>query len=189
MLTAEGVSPMRRVSSQIIAASPNDLKNNRLGLMSQAQALTLQDQIAHFEARTAQWTRRALKLAILVTVVVVLLTFIPVIALPAALAVELLAFGIMLYMTTDYNRFVQQLTLDREAETVRIVKGRTSAYTLRTHPLYISLRIELQTYRLLDGALAKQFITGELYQYYVLPQSGVVIAAESIGEKNSRYLL
>ena len=185
--SADGEPPMRRVNAQIIAASPNDLKNNRLGLMSQAQALTLQEQIDHFEARTAQWTRRGLKLAVLVTVVVLILTFVRALTLPAALAIEVLAVGIMLYMTTDYQRFLQQLALDREAETVRIVKGRTSAYTLRAHPLYISLRIELQTYRLLDGALAKQFITGELYQYYVLPQSRVIIAAEGIGEKNWVY--
>lgn len=180
---------MRRVSSQIIAASPSDLKNNRLGLMSQAQAVALGEQIDHFEARMSHMTRRALKLAIVITISVALLTFVRMLALPLALAIEVSVVGVMLYLTTDYNRFVQQLTLDREAEAVRIVKGRTSRYTLRTHPLYLSLRIELQTYKLLDGALARQFITGELYQYYVLPQSGVVIAAESIGEKNSRYLL
>jgi len=180
---------MRRVSAQIIAASPNDLKNNRLGLMSQAQVLTLGEQIDHFQARMSQLTQRAVKLAIAITIVVVVLTFVRALALPLALAIEVAVVGVMLYLTTDYNRFVQQLTLDREAEAVRIVKGRTSRYTLRTHPLYNTLRIELQTYKLLDGALARQFITGELYQYYVLPQSGVVIAAESIGEKNSRYLL
>ena len=180
---------MRRVSSQIIAASPNDLKNNRLGLMSQTQVMALQEQIDYFEARMAQLTRRALKLAIVVTIIVLILTFVRALALPVALAIEVAVVGIMLYLTADYNRFVRQLTLDHEAEAVRIVKGRTSRYTLRTHPLYLSLRIELQTYKLLDGALARQFVTGELYQYYVLPQSGVVIAAESIGEKNSRYLL
>ena len=180
---------MRRVSGQIIAASPNDLKNNRLGLMSQGQVVTLEEQIDHFQARMSQLTRRAVKLAIAITSVVVALTFLRSLALPVALAIEVAVVGVMLYLTADYNRFVQQLTLDREAEAVRIVKGRTSRYTLRTHPLYLSLRIELQTYKLLDGALARQFITGELYQYYVLPQSGVVIAAESIGEKNSRYLL
>jgi tetrahydromethanopterin S-methyltransferase subunit G len=180
---------MRRVSSQIIAASPNDLKNNRLGLMSQEQLETLQEQIDHFQARLSQLTSRAVKLAVGITFAVVLLTFVRVILLPLALAIEVAVVGVMLYLTTDYNRFVQQLTLDREAEAVRIVKGRTSRYTLRTHPLYNTLRIELQTYKLLDGGLAKQFITGELYQYYVLPQSGVVIAAECIGEKISRYLL
>ncbi|MCY3832885.1 MAG: hypothetical protein OXG85_07695 [Chloroflexi bacterium] len=180
---------MRRVTAQVIAASPKDLKNNRLGLMSQAQVLTLREQIDHFETRMTRWTRRALKLAIIVTIVVVILTFVRVIALPAALAIEVLAVGLMLYLTTDYSRFVQQLALDRDAETVRIVKGRTSPYTLRVHPLYTTLRVELQTYRLLDGALAKQFVTGELYQYYVLPQSSVIIAAESIGEKNSVYLV
>lgn len=180
---------MRRVSGQIIAASPNDLKNNRLGLMSQAQAVSLETQIDHFEARMSQLTRRALKLTIVVTIIVVALAFVRALALPLALAIEVAAVGIMLYLTTDYNRFVQQLTLDREAQTVRIVKGRTSRFTLRTHPFYFSLRIELQSYKLIDGELARQFVTGELYQYYVLPQSGVVIAAESIGEKNSRYLL
>lgn len=180
---------MRRVSSQIIGASSNDLKNNRLGLLSQAQVVTLQAQIDHFDTRMSQLTGRAVKLAIAITIAVVVLTFARALVLPLALAIEFAVVGIMLYMTADYNRFVQQLTLDREAETVRIVKGRTSRYTLRTHPLYNTLRIELQTYKLLDGGLAKQFVTGELYQYYVLPQSGVVVAAESIGEKNSRYLL
>lgn len=180
---------MRRVTAQVIAASPNDLKNNRLGLMSQAQVLTLREQIGHFETRMTRWTRRALKLAIIVTIGVMILTFVRVIALPAALAIEVLAVGLMLYFTTDYSRFLQQLALDRDAETVRIVKGRTSPYTLRAHPLYRTLRVELQTYRLLDGALAREFVTGELYQYYVLPQSSVIIAAESIGEKNSAYLV
>ena len=180
---------MRRVSSQIIAASPNDLKNNRLGLMSREQVVTLQAQVDHFQARLTQLTTRAVKLAIAITIAVVLLTFVRVLALPIALAIEVVVVGVMLYLSADYNRLLQQLTLDREAEAVRIVKGRTSRYTLRAHPLYNTLRIELQTYKLLDGGLEKQFITGELYQYYVLPQSGVVIAAESIGEKNSPYLL
>ncbi len=179
---------MRRVNSQIIAATPNDLKNNRLGLLSQAQAAALQAQIGDFEARMSRLTRRALQLAIAITIVVVLLTFIRLLALPLALAIEVVVVGVMLYLTTDYSRFVQQLALDREAETVRIVKGRTSRYTLRAHPFYLSLRIELQSYKLLDAALAKEFVTGELYQYYVLPQSCVVIAAESIGEKTSHYL-
>ena len=179
---------MRRVHPQIIAATPNDLKNNRLGLMSRSQATTLGEQIDDFEARMTELTRRALKLAIAITIIVVILSFVRVLPLPLALAIEVIVVGAMLYLTTDYNRFVRQLALDREAEAVRIVKGRTSRYTLRAHPFYLSLRIELQNYKLLDSALAKQFITGELYQYYVLPQSSVVIAAESIGEKNSRYL-
>ena len=142
---------MRRVSSQIIAASPNDLKNNRLGLMSREQVVTLQDQVDHFQARLTQLTSRAVKLAIAITIMVVLLAFVRVLALPLALAIEVVVVGSMLYLSADYNRFVQQLTLDREAEAVRIVKGRTSRYTLRTHPLYNTLRIELQTYKLLDG--------------------------------------
>ena len=87
----------------------------------------------------------------------------------------------------------QQLTLDRDAETVRIVK-KVDSHTAPTRCArtrsYLSLRIELQTYRLLDGALAKQFITGELYQYYVLPQIGRGHRRrEYWREKVSRYLL
>ncbi len=179
---------MRRASVQVIAASPNDLKNNRLGLMSGAQAQTLGEQIEHFQRRMTDMTRRALLLALGVTVAVVVLAFVRVILLPLALVIEVTVVGAMLYMNSDYSRFVRELSLDREAEAVRIVKGRTSRYTVRTHPLYHTVRVELQTYRLLDGGLARQFVTGELYQYYVLPQSGVIIAAESVGEKNSLYL-
>ena len=59
---------------------------------------------------------------------------------------------------------------------------------MRTHPFYNTLRVELETYKLLDASLAREFATGELYQLYVLPHSGVVIAAELIGEKGFRYL-
>ncbi len=179
---------MRRVSQQIIAASTADLKNNRLGLLSAAQLATLQEQTDACQAQMAWLVRRAIGLAGVITVAVVLLSFTRVILLPAALGIEVLVVGSMLYLSADFNRFVQQLTLDREAEAVRIVKGRTSRYTLRAHPLYHSLRVELQTYKLLDSTLARQFTTGALYQYYVLPHSGVIIAAESIGEKNSHYL-
>ena len=96
---------MRRVSGQIIAASPNDLKNNRLGLMSQGQVVTLEEQIDHFQARMSQLTRRAVKLAIAITIVVVALTFLRALALPVALAIEVAVVGVMLYLTADYNRF------------------------------------------------------------------------------------
>ena len=179
---------MRRVSSQIIAASPNDLKNNRLGLMSPTQQGTLHEQIDYFQERMSVLIRRTVTLAILITLAVIALSFVRVILLPVALGIEVVVVGLMLYLTTDFNRFVQQLTLDREAEAVRIVKGRTSRYTLRTHPLYHTLRVELQTYKLLDADMAREFTTGELYQYYVLPQSGVIIAAEIVGEKTAHYL-
>lgn len=179
---------MRRSSLQIIAATPSDLKNNRLGLMSPAQWKALNRQIDLFQARMSVLIRRTVTLAILITLAVIALCLARVVLLPMALAIEVVIVGLMLYLTTDFNRFVQQLTLDREAETVRIVKGRTSRYTLRTHPLYYTLRIELHSYKLLEAGLAREFITGELYQFYVLPQSGVIIAAESVGEKSSNYL-
>ena len=178
---------MRRTTRQVIAATPVDLKNNRLGLLSQEQLETLHTQIDQFELRMAQVIRRSVALATIITIVVVVLSFVRVILLPAALAIEVVVVGVLLYMTTDFNRFVQQLTLDREAEAVRIVKGRTSRGTLRTHILYHTLRIELQSYKLLDVSLAREFTTGELYQFYILPQSRVIIAAEGIGEKNSLY--
>ncbi|MCY3781979.1 MAG: hypothetical protein OXG78_16820 [Chloroflexi bacterium] len=178
---------MRRTSRQVIAATSADLKNNRLGLMSQQQLQTLHGQIQAFEARMAIVARRGITLAIIITVAVVALSFARVILLPVALAIEVAVVAVLLYMTTDFNRFVQHLILDREAEAVRIVKGRTSHSTLRPHILYHTLRIELQSYKLLDVSLAREFTTGELYQFYVLPQSRAVIAAEGIGEKNSIY--
>lgn len=178
---------MRRTERQVIAATTTDLKSNRLGLISQGQLQTLQAQIEAFEVRMAQAVRRSVALAVIITLAVVLLTFARVILLPIALAIEVVVAGILVYLTTDFNRFVQQLMLDREAEAVRIVKGRTSRSTLRPHILYHTLRIELQNYRLLDVSLAREFTTGELYQFYILPQSRAIIAAEGIGEKNSIY--
>ena len=178
---------MRRSSRQVIAASPLDLKSNRLGLMSQAQLAALHEQIGAFESRMAAFARRSIALAALITLAVVLLSIARVIFLPLALAVEVAVVAALLYLTTDFNRFVKLLSLDREAETVRIIKGRTSRATLRPHILYYTLRIELQTYRLLDASLARAFTTGELYQFYVLPQSRVIVAAEGTGEKDLRY--
>lgn len=180
---------MRRSTIQIIAATPKDLKNNRLGLLSQEQLAALQAQTLAFQAHVSQLLRRAATLAIVITLALVLLSFVRVIWLPIALAIEFTLVGIMLYLVADVNRFLQQLTLDCEAESVRIVKGRTSHYTLRTHPLYHTIRVELDSYKLIDVALARQFTTGDLYQHYVLPQSGVIIAAERIGEKDSNFPL
>ena len=175
-------------SWQKIAAGENDLKNNRLGLMSPAQILALEQHISFFQARMTRFVQRSIAAAVMITAVVVILSFVRVVLLPAAMMIEIAVIGVMIYVTTDFNRFVQQLLLDRESETVRIVKGRTSRYTMRTHPLYTTLRVEVQNYKLLDAALSKQFATGELYQLYVLPQSGVVIAAEEISEKRAYYL-
>lgn len=180
---------MRRPIQQIIAASPGDLKNNRLGLLSQEQLLELQGQVEHFQPRVSRVVRLTVWLTIALTIAVVVLTFIRVILLPVALTIEVMVVSIMLYLTSDSNRFLQQLMFDREAEAVRIVKGRTSRSTLRPHILYHTIRIELQSYKVLDTSLAQQFSTGELYQYYVLPQSRVIIAAERIGEKNSVYVV
>lgn len=178
---------MRRPAQEIIAASPGDLKNNRLGLLGSQQLRELQRQIDEFQPRMSRVIRRLVWLTLAVTIAIVALSFARVILLPVALAIEMAVVGAMLYLTSDFNRFAQQLMLDREAEAVRIVKGRTSSATLRHHILYHTCRIELQSYRVLDLSLARQFKTGELYQYYVLPQSRVIIAAEGIGEKNPAY--
>ena len=45
---------MRKGEQQVIAASNSDLRNNRLGLMSADQLKHLQEQIDHFQLRTAQ---------------------------------------------------------------------------------------------------------------------------------------
>ena len=179
---------MGQPSRQIIAASENDLKNNRLGLMSQTQIRALEQHISLFQARMARFVRRSVAVAAMITAAVVILSFVRVVLLPVAMMIEIAVISLMIYAAADFNRFVQQLALDRESETVRIVKGRTSRYAMRTHPLYTTLRVEVQNYKLLDAALPKQFAGGELYQLYVLPQSGVVIAAEKISEKRAYYL-
>ena len=179
---------MRTPSSQTIAASDNDLKNNRLGLMSQTQILALEERIGFFQARMARFVQRSAATAVMITAAVVILSFIRVVLLPIAIMIEIAVIGIMIYMTVEFNRFVQQLLLDRESETVRIVKGCVSRDAMRIHPLYYTLRVEAQNYKLLDPTLLKQFAVGELYQLYVLPQSGVVIAAERISETSAAYL-
>lgn len=179
---------MRPPSRQQIAASENDLKNNRLGLMSQTQILALEEHIGAFQARMSRFVRRSAAAAVMITAAVVILSFVRVVLLPMALMIEIAVIGLMIYMAVDFSRFVQQLSLDRESETVRIVKGCVSRGALRIHPLYYTLRVEAQHYKLLDPTLLKQFTAGELYQFYVLPQAGVVIAAEVISEKSAYYL-
>ena len=177
---------MRRANHRVIAATPADLNSNRLGLLSQAQLRALQTQVDSFQERTARFVRRALIIALALTTGVVALSFVRLLALPVALGFEVLVVGVMLYFTGDCNRFVQGLALDREAQAVRIIKGRTSRHTLRAHPFYWTLRVELQTYKLLDAALARQFTTGALYQFYVLPHTLLIVAAESIDEQGAR---
>ena len=96
--------------------------------MSPVQRRTLREQIDQFQERMSVLIRRTVTLAILITLAVIALSFVRVILLPVALGIEVVVVGLMLYLTTDFNRFVQQLMLDREAEAVRIVKGRTSRY-------------------------------------------------------------
>ncbi|MDE2951347.1 MAG: hypothetical protein OXT68_11330 [Chloroflexota bacterium] len=179
---------MKAAEKQTIAASENDLRNNRLGLMSAAQIDMLQTHIDLFQTQSTQVVKRCVGLAILVTAVVVILSFVRVLLLPIALSIELVMVGIMVYFTSSVSRFTQQLIFDRDSEAVRIIKGRASPYALRSHPFYHSLRVELETYKLLDASLVREFATGELYQLYVLPHSGVIIAAELIAEKGFRYL-
>ncbi len=173
---------------QLINATEDDLKQNRLGVMSQSQVSAVQTHLDNYQERMSIVLKRAIFTAGVITSVIVLLVFIRILPLPLAMVIEFIVVGGMVYLTSDFNRFVQQLLLDHEAQAVRIVKGRVSQYTMRTHPLYKTLRVELQNYRLVDEALAEQFGTGELYQLYVLPQSRVVIAAEKTGEKGTGYL-
>lgn len=179
---------MRQARQQTVNASEQDLRNNRLGLMSAAQIDTLAAQIVDFQTQTARMIKRSVQLAVAVTLGVVIMTFVRALLLPIALVIEIMVVGLMLAMTSNLNRFVQLLELDLEAEAVRIIKGRTSRFTLRPHPMYHTLRVELHSYKLLDPSLHAQFVTGELYQLYVLPHAGVVIGAELVGEKEFLYL-
>lgn len=173
---------------QIINAEEADLKQNRLGLMSQNQISHLQEMVDKYQLRISGIVTKAVATALISTIVIVILVFIRVLILPLAMILELAIVGGMVYMIIDFNSFVHNLVFDEEARAVRIVKGRTSRYAMRTHPLYSSLRVETKNYRLLDASLLEQFGTGELYQLYVLPQSRVVIAAEKVGEKGTGYL-
>jgi len=173
---------------QHINATEDDLRQNRLGLMTQTQVDALQEHIDIYQARMDDVMKRAIIATGLITAVLVVIVFVQRALLPIAIVIELFVVGGMIYLTSDFNRFVQQLMIDHDAQAVRIVKGRVSHYTLRTHPLYETLRVEVTNYRLLDKSLADQFGTGELYQLYVLPQSQVVIAAEKVGEKGTGYL-
>ena len=152
---------MKAAEKKTIAASENDLRNNRLGLMSAGQIDMLQTHIDLVQAQSTQVIKRCIGLAVLVTIGVVLLSFVRVLLLPIALATELVMVGIMVYLTSSVSRFAQQLSFDRESEAVRIIKGRTSRYAMRTHPFYNTLRVELETYKLLDASLAREFATGE----------------------------
>lgn len=173
---------------QVIAADDNDLKNNRLGLMSQQQVQALQEQIDYYQAQIGEIVKRSIMIGSIITIVIVVLVFVRVLILPVAIGVEVLIVGGMVYMTTDFNRLIQQLMLDKEAGTVRIVKGRTSRYTMRSHPLYRTLRVEVQNYKILEASLLDQFENGVLYQLYVLPQSRVIISAEKASESKAGYL-
>lgn len=172
---------------QHINATEDDLKQNRLGVMSQGQVGALQQHIDAYQARMSDVMKRAIFTGVVITSAIMILVFVRVLPLPIAILIELAVVGGMVYLTSDFNRFVQQLLLDHESHAVRIVKGRVSRHTMRTHPLYKTLRVELQNYRLLDETLSEQFGTGELYQLYVLPQSRVIIAAEKTGEKGMGY--
>ena len=179
---------MKAAARQSIAASENDLKNNRLGLMSAGQQSALSAEIDGFSSRSAKAIRQVIGVAALLTIGLVLLTFARVMIFPLALVVEVIIVAVMVSLTSSLNRFAQQLALDREAEAVRIIKGRAAGYALRAHPFWHSLRVELETYKLLDASMLRQFVGGELYQFYVLPHSGVIIAAELIAEKGFRHL-
>ena len=88
----------------------------------------MQEQIDHYQLRTAQLVKRSVGLAAIFTLAVVILAFVRVLLLPIALAVEAVVVGLMIYTTTSLtpNSLAKQLMLDHESEAVRIVKGRTN---------------------------------------------------------------
>ena len=133
--------------------------------------------------------QRAVITGAVITLGIVMAVLIRLLVIPLAVVIEALVVSGMVYMTTDFNRYVQYLLLDKEARAVRIVKGRTSRFSMRSHPLYQTLRVELQNYKVLDTALYQQLENGELYQLYVLPQSRTIIAAEKLETTKSGYLV
>ena len=166
----------------------SDLRQNRLGLMSQRQLDDLQQHIDQHQPHINRLIQRVVIIGGVLTFVVIIAVVLRLLILPAAVVIEAVIVGGMAYMTTDFNRFLQQLLLDKEAQAVRIVKGRTSRHTMRSHPLYKLVRVELHNYKVLDMSLYQQLENGELYQLYVLPQSQTVIAAENLETTRSGYL-
>lgn len=172
-----------------LATDESDLRQNRLGLMSQRQIDQLQAHIDYHQSRFGQLIQRTLLTGVVITIGVVIAVLIRLLIVPVAVVIEAVIVGGMIYLTTDFNRFVQHLLMDKEARAVRIIKGRTSRYTMRNHPLYQTVRVELQNYKVLDSALYQQLDNGELYQLYVLPQSRTVVAAEKLETTKSGYLI
>jgi hypothetical protein len=176
-------------SQHRIDANDNDIKNNRLGLMSQSQVDQLQHDIDGYQTRIREIIQRAIGVGVMVTLGIITLVLIRVLRIPIALILEVFVVGGMIYLTTDFNRFIQQLIMDKEAGAVRIIKGRVSRYTMRSHPLYQTLRVEVQNYKVRDISSLRQFENGELYQVYVLPHSRLVISAEKISESGAGALI
>jgi len=179
---------MRSPKKPFVAATHADIRINRLGLISQQQLQQLDGYIAASQQRVNLLARRTIKLACFATLLLVLLALVRVILLPVALLLEIVLVSFMLFLTAGMQRFVRQLARDRDDKALRLIKGRASRSRLQAHPLYHRLNVELQSYRLLDPMLARQLLRrGELYQYYVLPHSRVIIAAEAIGETAAQY--
>jgi hypothetical protein len=173
---------------QRINATENDIKQNRLGLMSQQQLADLQEQIAHFQQITRSKSRNATITTISVSVSMTLLAAMRIVPLPIALVIALIIIASVVHTFSETWQFIKDLQQDQDEQTVRIVRGRVSHPILGTHPVYKTLRVEVQTYRVADEQLVDQFGTGELYQLYVLPQSRLIIAAEKTEERGTQYL-
>lgn len=169
-------------------AEENDLKNNRLGLLSQRQIEKLEQDIEDIQQLVGERIRQGIGLGVIVTIAIVILVFVRVLPFPIALFIEAGLVIALVVLTTDYSRFAQSLVADKEAGAVRIVKGNLSRLIGSIHPLYYLVRVEVRNYKVLDNAVYRSLKIGNLYQLYVLPHSGIIVSCEEVEEVSPGYL-
>jgi len=172
-----------------LGADENDIKNNRLGLLSQQQVDALEKHIHYARAYFSEYLRHAMVFGGVVTVGVFVFLAIGLLPFPLAMVILAGMIAYLAYLSSDFNKFIHSLVIDQDAGSVRIVRGRTSKRIAGKHPLYWHLRVEVHTYRIMDEKLYRALENGELYKLYILPQSGVIIAAEHDGELGGHYHL
>lgn len=172
---------------QTLGADENDLKNNRLGLLSQKQTETLEEHIHYSRAYISEYIRRAMIFGGTATIGILILLMARLLPFPIAMVVLAGMIAYLAYLTSDFNKFIHALVIDHEAGSVRILRGRISKRIAGKHPLYWHLRVEVHGYRVIDERVYRALENGELYKLYILPQSGVVIAAEHEGELGGQF--
>ncbi len=161
-----------------------DLRANRLGLMSESQQAMVQ---AHVEALEERY-RRDVTVAGGLIVLGIAMMIGGMMRLPLLF---IIGSGVLIYGIFRYgiwHGLMNRLRIDLEGESVRIVNGRVSRRNIPPHPLFRLIRVESRLYKIWDDRLNRAMREGGFYAYYYLPQSEVIIAVEPKQEGGmSRY--